>query len=181
MQHPETQIPMSQPHPTPQKHHSPNANPNVTAQKSADLTKQACAVKSSSTLQHLMLPHVSPLFPHESDASRFHAKPSPKDSPNRSAVAPYCGRRRTVAVAQTTSPRAHPPEFNENPSLRIRGKLCSCPRTSHSVVEISTAIIHTCFWMFSEVLLLQEHGNIFSSNPAHNMPQTLTACEDGPF
>ena len=31
MPHPETQIPMARPHPTPQKHDSPNANPNGTA------------------------------------------------------------------------------------------------------------------------------------------------------
>ena len=50
MPHPETQIPMARPHPTPQKHDSPNTNPN------------ACAVKSSSTLQHLTFPHDSSLF-----------------------------------------------------------------------------------------------------------------------
>ena len=42
MPHPETQIPMVRPHLTPQKHESPNANPNGTAQQSADLTKR-CA------------------------------------------------------------------------------------------------------------------------------------------
>ena len=36
MPHPETQIPMARPHPTPRKHDSPNANPNGTAQQSAD-------------------------------------------------------------------------------------------------------------------------------------------------
>ena len=37
---------MARPHPTPQKHDSPNANPNGTAQQSADLTKRcACAAK----------------------------------------------------------------------------------------------------------------------------------------
>ena len=46
MPHPETQIPMARPHPTPQKHDSPNANPNGTAQQTADLTKRcACAAK----------------------------------------------------------------------------------------------------------------------------------------
>ena len=85
---------MSQPHPTPQTHHSPNANPNVTAQKTADLTKRcACAVKSSSTLQPTSC--VSTRFlatSHESDPSRFHPKPSPKASPNGSALALYCGQ-----------------------------------------------------------------------------------------
>ena len=60
MQHPEMQIPMSQPHPTPTLQ---TRIPNVTAQKTAHLTKRcACAVKSSSTLQHLTFPHVSSLF-----------------------------------------------------------------------------------------------------------------------
>ena len=46
MPHPETQVPMARPHPTPQEHDSPNANPNGTAQQSADLTKRcACAAK----------------------------------------------------------------------------------------------------------------------------------------
>ena len=63
MQHPETQIPMARPHPTPQNHDSPNANPNGTAQQTADLTKRCtCAVKSSSTLRHLTFPHGSSLF-----------------------------------------------------------------------------------------------------------------------
>ena len=63
MPFPETQIPMAQPHPTPQKHDSPNANPNGTAQQTADLTKRCtCAVKSSPTLQHLTFPHDSSLF-----------------------------------------------------------------------------------------------------------------------
>ena len=63
MPHPETQIPMARPHPTPQKHNSPNASRNGTAQQAADLTKRsACAVKSSSTLQHLTFPHDSSLF-----------------------------------------------------------------------------------------------------------------------
>ena len=61
--HPETQIPMAWPHPAPQKHDSPNANPKGTAQQTADLTKRCtCAVKSSSTLQHLTFPHDSSLF-----------------------------------------------------------------------------------------------------------------------
>ena len=83
-QHPETQIPMSQPHPTPQKHYSPKANLNVTAQKTADLTKRcACAVKSSSTVLHTSTSYVSVstrflAISHQSDTSRFHPKPSPK-------------------------------------------------------------------------------------------------------
>ena len=64
MQHPETQIPMSQTHAsnTP-KHHPPNANPNATTQQTTDLIKRcACAVNPSSTLQHLTFPHDSSLF-----------------------------------------------------------------------------------------------------------------------
>ena len=62
MQHSETQIPMARPHPTPQKHHSPNANPNGAVQKTVDLTKRcACAVKSSS---HISTSYIS---------TRFHA------------------------------------------------------------------------------------------------------------
>ena len=88
---PETQIPMAQPHPTPQKHHSPNANPNVTARISQNITTRFLAIS------------------HESDTSRFHAKPSPKPSPNGSGLsvlmrtaANGCGRLRTVANAETT-------------------------------------------------------------------------------
>ena len=63
MPHPETQIPMALPRPTPQNHDSPDTNPNGTVQKTVDLTKRcACAVKSSSTLQHLTFPHDSSLF-----------------------------------------------------------------------------------------------------------------------
>ena len=96
MPHPETQIPMARPHPTPQKHNSPNTNPNGTAQQTADLTKCcACAVKSSSTLQHLTFPHDSSIS-HESDTSRFHPKPSPKASPNGNALARW---PKTVSTA----------------------------------------------------------------------------------
>ena len=46
MPYPATQIPMARPHPTPQKHDSPDANPNGTAQQTADLTNTcACAAK----------------------------------------------------------------------------------------------------------------------------------------
>ena len=70
-----------------QKHHSPNANPNVTAQKTPHLTKRcACAVKSSSTLQHLTFPHVSSLF-----------------HTNLTHHASIQNSLQTVVVAQTTS------------------------------------------------------------------------------
>ena len=48
MPHPETQIAMARPHPTPQKHDSPIANPNGTAQQSADLTKRQVSKTSVS-------------------------------------------------------------------------------------------------------------------------------------
>ena len=61
MPHPETQIPMARPHPTPQKHDSPNANPNGTTQQSADLTKRcACAAKHITCLApHLILMQIT--------------------------------------------------------------------------------------------------------------------------
>ena len=47
------------------------------------------------------------------------SKPSPKASPNVSAIAPYCERLRSLRqrVANKALP-PRPPEFNENPSLR---------------------------------------------------------------
>ena len=146
MQHPETQIPMAQPHPTP---HSPNANPNGTVQKTADLTKRcACAVNSSSTLtlQHLTFPHDSSprAISQKSDTSRFRAKPSQKASPNGSALALYCERLRS-ANAETTrreqgsTPR--PPELNENPSLCVRENVSShVPMPSPSSISISSCL-----------------------------------------
>ena len=127
MQHPEPQTLMARPHPTPQKHHSQNASPNGTAQKTAELTKPCpCAVKSSSTLQHLTFPHVSTLY--HTNLTRHVSIPNPlqKLPPMAAALAPYCSHRRTVANAETTgreqgsTPR--PPELSENPSLRIPEK-----------------------------------------------------------
>ena len=44
---------MSQPDPTPQKHHPLNATPNLTPQKTADLTKRCtCAGFQASKIQH---------------------------------------------------------------------------------------------------------------------------------
>ena len=107
MPHPET------PHPTPQNHHSPNASPNGTAQQTADLTKRcACAVKSSSTLQHLTFSHDSSLFDlFDTNLTRhvFIRNPLPKASPNGSGLsallrtaADGCEQLRTVANAETT-------------------------------------------------------------------------------
>ena len=94
-----------------QKHHPPHANPNVTAQKTANLT---CGVNSSSTLHPLTFPHVSSLF---------HVLP--KASPNVSAIAPHCGRLTTVAVAQTMSR-----EQGSTPELTHSGKHTP-PRKPH--------------------------------------------------
>ena len=128
MPHPETQIPMARPHPTPQKHNSPNANPNGTAQKTADLTKRcACAVNSTFAISQA------------SDTSRFHPKPSPKASPNGSALALYCERLRTVADVETTdreqgsTPR--PPRVKREPFATHSGK--------HNKKEKTITIDHT--------------------------------------
>ena len=81
-------------------------------------------MKSPSTLQHLTFPHDSSLLHTNLTRHVFIRnipKPSPKASPNGSALASYCGRLRTVANIETTgreqgsTPR--PPELNEN---RIR-------------------------------------------------------------
>ena len=127
MPRPETQTPMARPHPTPQKNHSPNASPNGTAQKTADLTKRcACAVNSTSIIQHLTFPHVSTLFDTNLARHVFIRNPLQKLPPMAAALAPYCGGRRTVANAETTcreqDPTPRPPELNENPSLCIREK-----------------------------------------------------------
>ena len=86
MQHPERQPPMARPHPTPQKHH--------------------LRLRSEINL-HTSTSYISTCFhaiSHESDASRFHPKPSPKVSPNGSGLsallrtaADVCGTLRTVA------------------------------------------------------------------------------------
>ena len=87
------------------------------------------------TLQHLTCPRFLATS-HESDTSRFHPKPSPKASPNGSALPSYCGRLRTVADGcehrnngSRTGSTPRPPELNENPSLRIREKVYAliCP------------------------------------------------------
>ena len=105
----ETQIP----HPTPQKHHSPNANPNGTVQKTADLA--APAQSNHSPHFNILHFHTIPRYSHESDKSRFHPKPSPKASPNGSALALYRERLRTVANAETTrreqDPTPRPPPY----------------------------------------------------------------------
>ena len=125
MQHPEVQIPMSQPHPTPQKHHSPNANPNVTVQTCGSHKTRRLR---SEIFLHTSTSYVSARFL-ESDTSRFQAPLQNLPALYRS-IADGCERLTTVAIAQTTSreqgstPR--PPELNENPSLRIREKGTTC-------------------------------------------------------
>ena len=98
MPRPETQIPMARPHPTRQKHDSPNANPNGTAQQTADLKKRcACAVKSSSTLQHLTFPHDSSLFHTNLTRHVSIRNPLQKLPPMAAPLALYCEHLRTVA------------------------------------------------------------------------------------
>ena len=102
-----------------------------------DLTKRcACAVKSPSTLQHLIFPHASTLF-HTNLMRHVSIRNPPKLPPMAGphgptanggerlrTVADGCERLRTVANAETkrreqgSTPR--PPELNENPSLRIQ-------------------------------------------------------------
>ena len=82
----------------PQKHHSPKANPNGTAQKTVDLTKRcACAMNSTSTLRHLTFPDASMLFHTNLTRHVFIRNPFQKLPPMAAALAPYCERRRTVA------------------------------------------------------------------------------------
>ena len=134
MPHPETQIPMARPHPTPQKHDSPNANPNGTAQQTADITKRcSCAVKSSSTLQHLTFPYDSSLFHtnltrHVSIRNLLQKLPPMAsslrrdDDDKRRQTTTDDDRRRHDASHANTAPTPRPPTINGNPSLRIREK-----------------------------------------------------------
>ena len=69
---------MSQPHPTPQKHHPLNTNPKLAVQKTEELTKRcACAVSHP---PHFILSrfHTFPRYFTRTDTSCFHPKPSPK-------------------------------------------------------------------------------------------------------
>ena len=142
---------MAQPHPTPQKHNSPDANPNVTTQKPVDLTKRcACAVKSSSTLQHLTNPHDSSLF-HTNLTRRVSIRaPFQKLLP---MAAPYSALPRTVANAETnpSQTRLYPqtPRIKREPFATHSGKRCST-RAPPSTVKAYTYVyllfiyIHIC-------------------------------------
>ena len=116
-QQPETQVPMSQPHPPPK---------NTTPQTPIPYT---CAVKSCSTS------YVSTRFlaiSHESDTSCVHPKPSPKlrqcerhSGPPVNGCERYENESRTRLHPQTSREQdstLRPPELNGNPSLRIREK-----------------------------------------------------------
>ena len=102
---------MSQPHPTPQKHHPLNANPNVTTQKTADLTKCcACAVKSSFTLQHLItFPHLSLLFQTPRVKREPWATHSGISTPRRRSASLPPMLSQFPATANTTSALRHAP------------------------------------------------------------------------
>ena len=107
--------------PAPTSNTCPHANPKVTATFTSRNLTVPCAcyeklrVHTSNTHKVLRLPRTRflAIISHESDTSCFHPKPAPKASPNVSAIAPYCGRLRTVAdgcerlrtvaVATTTS------------------------------------------------------------------------------
>ena len=134
MPHPETQIPMARPHPTPQKHDSPNANPNGTAQQSADLTKRcACAAKCISFLaRHVMVmqitmelrrkltrvtsmkSHLQKLPPMAANLRRDDDDTTTTNDDKRRETT----RDDDTTQAMQTTPR--PPTINGNPSLRIR-------------------------------------------------------------
>ena len=104
MQHPETQIPTSQPHPMPQE------TPLSKRQSQCDCAENCRSHKTVRLRSELIL-HTSPSYAstrflaisHKSDTSRSHAKPSPKPSPNGSGLsvllrsaANGCGRLRTL-------------------------------------------------------------------------------------
>ena len=119
-QHPGTQTPMSQPHPT--KHHPPNADPNLTTQKIAHKTLRL----RSEIILHTSTSQVSTRFlasSHESDTSCFHPKPSPK-------VFAQCGQISDDATttdddtehAKRTQVQPPGPSMDGNPSLCIREK-----------------------------------------------------------
>ena len=95
-QQPEAQIPISQPHPTPQNHHplsQSDCPENCGSHKTLRLRSEVILHTSSS--------HASARFlaiSHEPDTSCFHPKPSPKASANVSTIAQHCGRLQTVAT-----------------------------------------------------------------------------------
>ena len=92
---------MARPHPTPQKHDSPNANPNGAAQQTADLTS--------------MQSHLQKLPPMAANLRR-------DDDDKRRETTRDDDRRRHDASHANTAPTPRPPTINGNPSLRIREK-----------------------------------------------------------
>ena len=137
MPHPETQIPMARPHPTPQKHDSPNANPNGTAQQTADLTKRcACAAKCITFLaRHVGVMPITMELRRKltrDTSMKSHLQKLPPMAANLRRDATTTTRRRQTtrdddkrrhdASHANTAPTPRPPTINGNPSLRIREK-----------------------------------------------------------
>ena len=100
MPHPDTQIPMARPHPTAQKHDSPNANPN------GNIPTQTCHFHETLRLCSEMH-HVSCATCHfranhnviaaQTDTCHIHEKSLAKASPNGRAIETSYGRLQTVA------------------------------------------------------------------------------------
>ena len=87
MPHPETQIPMARPHPTPQKHDSPNANSqwNCVANCGSHKTLRLCSEMhhvACATCQFQAIHHG---IAAQTDTSHIHEKFLAKASPNGSA------------------------------------------------------------------------------------------------
>ena len=133
MPHPETQIPMARPHPTPQKHDSPNANPNGTAQQTADLTKRcACAAKCITFLaRHVVVMPITMELRRKltrDTCMKSHLQKLPPMAANLrrdddDTTTTNDDKRRHDASHANTAPTPRPPTINGNPSLRIREKI----------------------------------------------------------
>ena len=131
------------PHPTPQKHDSPNANPNGTAQQTADLTKRcACAAKCITFLaRHVGVMQITMELRRKltrDTSMQSHLQKLPPMAANLrrdddDTTTTNDDKRRHDASHANTAPTPRPPTINGNPSLRIREKrypdFAPCGRT----------------------------------------------------
>ena len=113
-------------------------------------------MNSTSMLQHLTFAHVSTLFDTNLMRHVFIRNPLQKLPPMAAALAPYCGRLRMVADADSSSrTRLYPrlPKLNENSSLCIGEKHsvelvylhgCSVPATYKAHRPLSVGL--ESFW-----------------------------------